>query len=75
LLLLGWPGVGRGLRALRLWLLWATVERLPFAALAIVVAITIHVAVAIPEAPMIPPEGSLMAVVVVVAAMLARLRV
>jgi hypothetical protein len=46
---------------------------LPFAALAIVVAIPIHVAVAIAEAPMIAPEGSFMAVVVITA-VLARLR-
>src|SRR6185295_11166613 len=68
-LLGGWPGIGRWLHALRLR---AAVEGLPFAALAIVVAIALHIAVAVAETPMISPEGSLMAVVVV-AAMLARL--
>ena len=71
--------LGGGCR-LRRWLgplglgLGPVLEWLPLAALTIVVALTIRVTVAIPKAPVITPEGPLVAVVVI-AAVLARLRV
>jgi hypothetical protein len=49
-------------------------ERLPIAALAIVVALAIRIAVAIPKAPVITPEGPVVTIVVV-AAVLTRLLV